>query len=43
MINESWLVHKEYANYLKIPKAYLGYDAEVEGKSVLAAEDIRFA
>lgn len=28
---------------LKIPKAWLGYDQHVEGKSVLAAEDIRFA
>lgn len=28
---------------LKIPKAWLGYDKGVEGKSVLAAEDIRFA
>lgn len=28
---------------LKIPKAWIGYDKGVEGKSVLAAEDIRFA
>ena len=28
---------------LKIPKAYLGYDENVEGKATLAAEDIRFA
>ena len=28
---------------LKIPKAFLGYDEGVEGKSTLAAEDIRFA
>jgi len=28
---------------LKIPKAFLGYDEDVEGKATLAAEDIRFA
>ena len=28
---------------LKIPKAFLGYDADIEGKATLAAEDIRFA
>ena len=28
---------------LRIPKAWLGYDEGVEGKSTLAAEDIRFA
>ena len=28
---------------LKIPSAFLGYDEGVEGKSTLAAEDIRFA
>ena len=28
---------------LKVPKAYLGYEAELEGKATLAAEDIRFA
>jgi hypothetical protein len=28
---------------LKIPKAYLGYEGELQGKSVLSAEDIRFA
>ena len=28
---------------LKIPKAFLGYDADTEGKATLAAEDIRFA
>jgi hypothetical protein len=28
---------------LKVPKAFLGYDADVEGKATLAAEDIRFA
>ena len=28
---------------LKVPKAYLGYEADLEGKATLAAEDIRFA
>ena len=28
---------------LKVPKAFLGYDENVEGKATLAAEDIRFA
>ena len=28
---------------LKIPKAFLGYDENTEGKATLAAEDIRFA
>ena len=28
---------------LKIPKAYLGYEAELSGKATLSAEDIRFA
>ena len=28
---------------LKVPKAYLGYDENLEGKATLAAEDIRFA
>jgi hypothetical protein len=28
---------------LKVPKAYLGYEGELEGKATLAAEDIRFA
>lgn len=28
---------------LKIPKAFLGYEAELSGKATLAAEDIRFA
>jgi hypothetical protein len=28
---------------LKIPKAYLGYDAQLSGKATLASEDIRFA
>ena len=28
---------------LKIPKAFLGYEKDIEGKATLAAEDIRFA
>jgi hypothetical protein len=28
---------------LKVPKAFLGYDSDIEGKATLAAEDIRFA
>lgn len=28
---------------LKIPKAYLGYDADAGGKSLLSSEDVRFA
>ena len=28
---------------LKVPKAYLGYEGDIEGKATLAAEDIRFA
>lgn len=28
---------------LKIPKAFMGYEADLEGKSTLAAQDIRFA
>ena len=28
---------------LKVPKAFMGYEGEVEGKATLAAQDIRFA
>ena len=28
---------------LKIPKAYLGYEEQISGKAILAAEDVRFA
>ena len=28
---------------LKIPRAYLGYEENVNGKATLAAEDVRFA
>ena len=37
-----YLKNKEFAA-LKIPKAYLGYDENVNGKATLAAEDVRFA
>ena len=37
-----YLRNKEMAA-LKIPKAFLGYDADVSGKATLAAEDVRFA
>lgn len=46
--NEGFIDDIEYVKNrmmaaLKIPKAFLGYDEGVEGKSTLAAEDIRFA
>jgi hypothetical protein len=37
-----YLKNKMFAA-LKIPKAYLGYDENVNGKATLAAEDVRFA
>jgi hypothetical protein len=37
-----YLRNKEMAA-LKIPKAFLGYDEQVNGKATLAAEDVRFA
>lgn len=48
MSNEGSLEDIEYLQrkqmaYLKIPRAYLGYDEGVEGKGTLAAEDIQFA
>lgn len=36
-------LQKKMMAYLKIPRAYLGYDEGVEGKGTLAAEDIKFA
>jgi len=36
-------IRNKMMSALKIPKAFLGYDEGVEGKSTLAAEDIRFA
>lgn len=46
--NEGQIEDVEYAQSklfaaLKIPKAWLGFDENVEGKATLAAEDIRFA
>lgn len=46
--NEGSLEDIEYLrnkmmSFLKIPKAYLGYDEGVEGKGTLAAEDVKFA
>lgn len=46
--NEGSLEDIEYnrnkmMSFLKIPKAYLGYDEGVEGKGTLAAEDVKFA
>lgn len=37
-----YLLNKLFAA-LKVPKAYLAYDAEIEGKATLAAEDVKFA
>ena len=37
-----YLLQKLFAA-LKIPKAYFGYEGELQGKATLAAEDIRFA
>ena len=37
-----YLKNKMFAA-LKIPRAYLGYDENVNGKATLAAEDVRFA
>jgi hypothetical protein len=37
-----YLKHKLFAA-LRIPKAYLAYDENVNGKATLAAEDVRFA
>ena len=38
----SYLQSKLFAS-LKIPKAYFGYEGDLQGKATLAAEDIRFA
>jgi hypothetical protein len=38
----AYLQSKLFAS-LKIPKAYFGYEGELQGKATLAAEDIRFA
>lgn len=36
-------LQQKLLSFLRIPKSYLGFDEDVEGKSVLAAEDIKFA
>jgi hypothetical protein len=38
----NYLLQKMFAA-LKIPKAYFGYEGDLQGKATLAAEDIRFA
>lgn len=43
MIDDVEYIRNKMMAALKIPKAFLGYDAELEGKAVLAAEDVRFA
>ena len=40
--NVEYLRDKMFAA-LKVPKAYFGYEGELQGKATLAAEDIRFA
>lgn len=37
-----YLINKMFAS-LKVPKAFMGYEKDLEGKSTLAAQDIRFA
>lgn len=48
MSNEGFIEDVDYIKNkmmaaLKIPRAFLGYDENLEGKAVLAAEDVRFA
>ena len=48
MSNEGFIDDVDYIKNkmmaaLKIPRAFLGYDENLEGKAVLAAEDVRFA
>ena len=38
----NYLIGKMFAA-LKVPKAFMGYEKDLEGKSTLAAQDIRFA
>jgi len=42
-IDDIEYIRNKMMAYLKIPKAFLGYEGEITGKAVLAAEDIRFA
>lgn len=43
MIEDVEYIRNKMMAALKIPKAFLGYDENLEGKAVLAAEDVRFA
>jgi len=43
MIDDVEYIRNKMMAALKIPKAFLGYDENLEGKAVLAAEDVRFA
>lgn len=42
-IDDIKYIQAKQFGFLKIPKAYLGYDEGLDGKGTLAAEDIRFA
>jgi hypothetical protein len=42
-INDVEYLREKLFAALKIPKAFLGYEKDLEGKATLAAEDIRFA
>ena len=42
-IEDIQYIQAKLFGFLKIPKAYLGYDEGIDGKGTLAAEDIRFA
>jgi len=42
-INDVEYLQKKLFAALKIPRAFLGYDENTEGKATLAAEDMRFA
>lgn len=42
-IEDVKFLRDEMLSALKVPKAFLGFEADLEGKATLAAEDIRFA
>ena len=42
-INDVEYLREKLFAALKVPKAFMGYEADLEGKATLAAEDIRFA
>ena len=42
-INDVEYLREKLFAALKVPKAFLGYEKDLEGKATLAAEDIRFA